>query len=89
MSTESELPAAIAPYPQPRLRVLANFSASDGRSPESVEVEVHDGSIEVTTDFIREVVSALAQVPGARDITVSPTATRPWVVHSTAEGATR
>lgn len=51
-------------YQQPALRVTATYQTPAGGCPESVDIEVHDGP-EITSDFIREVVHALATMPGA------------------------
>lgn len=52
-------------FPQACLRISATFPASDGYTPEQVEVEFRDGT-HVTAEMVAAVVAALAQVPQPR-----------------------
>ncbi len=59
----NDLPTTV--YPQPALRISATFPASDGTSPESIDVEFGTGVV-VDGNLVREVISALAAVPDHR-----------------------
>jgi len=48
-------------YPQPSLRISASYPASDGSSPESIDVEF--GEVPIDVNLVRQVISALAAVP--------------------------
>lgn len=52
-------------FPQAQLRISATFPASDGYTPEQVEVEF-GANTNITTDMVCTVIAALAQVPQTR-----------------------
>jgi hypothetical protein len=63
MNDSYVLPPNPAPmYPQPRLRVEANYP-DRGEGPESVVVEVNDQA--VTPELVAEIVATLTTLPGA------------------------
>jgi hypothetical protein len=49
-------------YPQARLRVTANYLATDGRIPETIDVEINDPDADLA--LLRDVITWLAAAPG-------------------------
>lgn len=52
-------------FPQPALRITANYPATDGSCPEHIEVELNDPT-SLSSALITDVIDALASVPRAR-----------------------
>ncbi len=57
---------AVAAYPQPRIRVSANYAATDGSCPEHIEVEIFDTEGADLGRLVAEAVHCLAGVPSRR-----------------------
>lgn len=58
--------AQVASYPQPRIRVSANYPATDGSCPEHLEVEIFDTEGFRIDQLIAEAVRCLAAVTTSR-----------------------
>ncbi len=65
---ETFLPPMTQTYQQSALRIVANYHATDGMTPESIEIEVGQPDQFAAADIpaICELVNALAGVPRAR-----------------------
>lgn len=53
---------------QPAVRVEASYAATDGRTPETINIVWERGSHTLTPDLITRLVYALAVVPLAREL---------------------